>query len=166
MISYMGALLGDRRMLEMVNAAGDPDQLKDAWQIDGLSRNHVKKVATPRLYGSSQPSHDLWKKAGLQFTMDDVILMQESLRSGSFAAADAFKEFIINHCNPTEEMVIVIGKDCFEIKCNHYKRVGDVHIKYDLFDTESGRIKRVTHTKTKLVADLDRFRSYFVTLLI
>lgn len=166
MLGFMGALLGDRRMLEMVNAAGDPNVLMDAWSIDGLSRNHVKKVATPRLYGSSQPAHDLWKKADLEYTLEDVLHMNKALREGPFAAADAFKEFIINHCNPQETMQIVIDDDEFEIKCNHYRHIGDVHVKYDLFDTESGRIKRVVHTKTKMIPDLDRFRSYFVTLLI
>lgn len=166
MLSYMGALLGDRRLLEMVNAAGEVNTLMDAWSIDGLSRNHVKKVATPRLYGSSQPAHTLWKKAGLVFDINDTVAMQNVLKTGPFAAADAFKEFLINHCNPTESMDVVVGKDRFTIKCNHYKRVGDVHVNYDLYDSSTGRIRRVTNTKTKMVADLDRFRSYFATLLI
>ena len=63
-------------------------------------------------------------------------------------------------------MVVKIGKDVFEIKCNHYTRVGEVSIAYDLFDTDSGTIRRVVHTKTKKVPDLDRYKRYFATLCI
>jgi hypothetical protein len=166
MLSYVGALLGDRRLLTMCNAAGDPEVLDDPWHLDGLSRNHVKKVATPRLYGSSTSAPELWKKAHLAYDNDMVQLINKELKSGPLGLADRFKEFIINNCNPRPEMRIVLWNDEFNIQCNHYKRIGEVTVAYDLYDTESGAIRRVNHTKTKSVPDLEHFKLYFATLLI
>ena len=166
MLSYVGALLGDRRLLTMCNAAGDPEVLDDPWHLDGLSRNHVKKVATPRLYGSSASAPELWKKAHLAYDNDMVQLINKELKSGPLGLADRFKEFIINNCNPRPEMRIKIWNDEFNITCNHYKRVGEVSVAYDLYDTESGAIRRVNHTKTKAIPDLEHFKLYFATLLI
>ena len=166
MISYIGTLLGDRRMLEATNAAGDDEQLRDPWHLEGLSRNHVKKACTPKLYGSGQPVHTLWTKAKLEYTRDDLDLMNKELKLGMFGTADKFKEFIISNCNPKPVMTVRVWNDTFEIKCNRHTRIGEIAVKYDLFDTESGGIKRITHMKTKAIPDLEAFRRYFVTLLI
>ena len=146
--------------------AGEEHELNDAWYIDGLTRNHVKKASTPRLYGSDQAVHALWKKAGLDFTLEELNLMNGQFSDGALGLADAFKEFVINNCNPKPEMQVKIFGEEFTIKCNHWKRVGDVPVIYDLYDTSTGRVRRITHTKTKQVPDLDRFRRYFQTLLI
>lgn len=166
MLGYMGCLLGDKRMLEATNMAGDDDQLRDPWHLDGLTRNHVKKACTPKLYGSGQAVHNLWTNAKLKYTLDDLTLMNKELKLGMFGTADKFKEFIINSCNPRPTMMVRVWNDTFEIKCNRHTRIGEVAMKYDLFDTETHSIKRITHMKTKAVPDLDGFRRYFVTLLI
>lgn len=166
MLSYVGVLLGDKRLLTMCNAAGDPEVLDDPWHLDGLTREKVKKVATPRLYGSSTSAPELWKKAKLDFDNNDVQLINKQLKHGALGIADQFKEFVINNCNPKPEMLVKIGKDTFTIRCNHYKRIGEVTVAYDLFDSDSKAVKRVKHTKTKSVPDLERFKLYFQTLLI
>lgn len=166
MLSYMGVLLGDKRLLEMVNATGDTDVLNDPWYIEGLSRNQVKKAATPMLYGSGKTPAELWKDNKISYDFKDVQVINDQLKNGALGAANAFKDFLINYCNPKSEMVVKIGKDVFEIKCNHYTRVGEVSVAYDLYDTDSGTIRRVVHTKTKKVPDLDRYKRYFATLLI
>lgn len=166
MLGYMGALLGDKRMLEATNMAGDDEQLRDPWHIDGLTRNHVKKACTPKLYGSGQTVHALWVNNKLDYTLEDLNLMNQEMKAGMFGTADKFKEFIINNCNPRETMTIRIWNDTFEIKCNRHTRVGEVPIHFDLYDTETQRIRRITHMKTKAIADLEGFRRYFVTLLI
>lgn len=166
MLSYMGALLGDKRLLTMCNAAGDPEVLQDAWSVNGLTREQLKKVATPRLYGSSQPAPALWDKNNIQYTKEDVKTVQNVLKTGAFAVADAFKEFIIQHVNPSAKMNIKIGSDNFEIECNRWSTIGEVPVKYDLYDTDTKSIKRVTHMKTKLVPNLKAFKRYFPTLLI
>lgn len=166
MLSYMGVLIGDKRLVEMCNGAGDPEVLNDPWHIEGLTREKVKKVGTPRLYGSSTTAAELWKKANLEFTHEDVQLINNELKNGAMGMADRMKEFIISNCNMRPEMRVHVGKDKFTIKCNRYKRVGELTMAYDLFDTESGAVRRVHHTKTKAVPDLDRFALYTVTLLI
>lgn len=166
MIGYIGCLLGDVRLLTMTNMAGDPNQLEDPWYIEGLSRPKVKAAATPLLYGSSQNPLDLWKKKDLDYNHTDLEIINEALRSGALGIANEMKDFVIRHCNPKEEMTVKVWNDVFTIKCNHYRRIGDVHVPYDLFDTTTQRVRRITHTKTKAVPDLERFRSYFQTLLI
>lgn len=166
MCGYMGALLGDRRLLEATNMAGDEQTLRDPWHIDGLTRHHVKKACTPKLYGSGQAVHTLWTNAKLPYTLEDLTLMNKELKLGMFGTADKFKEFIINNCNPQPTMMVHIWNDKFEVSCNRYKRVGEIALKYDLYDTQSGGIRRITHVKTKAIPDLESFRTYFVTLLI
>lgn len=166
MLSYMGVLLGEKRLLEMVNATGDEDVLNDPWYIEGLSRNQVKKAATPMLYGSGKTPAELWKNNKIDYDFNDIQVVNDQLKNGALGVANAFKDFLINYCNPKPEMTVKIGKDVFDIKCNHYTRVGEVSIAYDLFDTDSGTIRRVVHTKTKSVPDLKRYRRYFATLLI
>lgn len=166
MLGITGALLGDVRLLTMTNMAGDEDVLNDPWHIEGLTRSHTKSAAMPRLYGSDQPAHVLWKKANLDYDLDMLHLMNDQFSSGAIGLADTFKNFVINNCNPKPEMDVVIFGEEFTIKCNHYKRVGDVHAQYDLYDSSTQRIRRVTHTKTRMVPDLERFKRYFQTLLI
>lgn len=166
MLGYIGALLGDKRLLEMVNMAGPQDQLNDPWHIEGLPRKHVKTVFTPRLYGSSQLARVLWDNKKLEYTPEMLTHINGIMRSGAFGVADAFKEFVIGHCNPKAEMKIRIWEDTFTIKCNHYKNLGDVHVSYDIYDSLTGSVRRITHTKTKAVPDLERFRTYFQTLLV
>lgn len=166
MLSYIGTLIGDKRLMTMTNLIGDEDSIDDPWKVEGLSRNHVKKVATPRLYGSSQPAAVLWAKNKLDYTLDDLKLINNELKNGALGLADRFKEFIIKNCNPKAVMNVDLYRDKFEVSCTRWKRVGDVTVQYDLYDTESGAVKRISHTKTKAVPDLEGFRLYWVTCLI
>jgi hypothetical protein len=170
MLGITGALLGDKRLLEMTNMSGDDTTdggiLQDPWYVDGLSRLHVKKVATPRLYGSNQPVHALWTSNKLAYNMDMITLMNKEFSGGAIGLADSFKDFVVHNCVPTAEMNIQIWDEKFTIKCNNYKRVGDVAVSFELFDTQTGTIRKVTHMKTKMVPDLESFRTYFQTLLI
>ena len=63
-------------------------------------------------------------------------------------------------------MTVKIGSENFSIECNRYRQVGEVTTSYDIYDTADKSIRRLHHTATKKVADLDQFRRYFVTLLI
>ena len=166
MLGITGALLGDVRLLTMTNMFGDEDVLDDPWHIDGLSRLHVKTASTPRLYGSDQPVHALWRKKKLDFDMPMLNIMNEQFSKGAIGLADAFKDFVVHNCNMKPEMDIQIWNEKFTIKCNHYKRVGDVPVSFELYDTETKSIRKVTHMKTKMVPDLERFRTFTQTLLI
>jgi len=165
-LGFTGALIGCEDLLTMCNMAGDPEVLNDPWYIDGLTRNHVKKAATPKLYGSSKSPKALWEKAGLEASPELVQVMNGVLNSGSIGIADKFKEFVLGGCVPAPEMDVKVWGDEFTVTCNHWKKIGDVPISYDIYDTPTGRVRRITHMKTKAIPDLERFRRFFQTLLI
>lgn len=164
MLQYIGVLLNDERLCEMTNVIGA--DLQDPWKFDGINRNQFKKAATPRLYGSSKACHELWQDNSIKYTVDQVRLFNNELTSGALGLADQFKEFIINNVKPTEEMMVKIFNEEFNIECNRFRNIGEITRYYEIFDTETNRVKRIHHTDTKREADLDQFRRYFVTLLI
>jgi len=161
---YMGILLNDKRLMEMTNVIGDT--LKDPWKLDGMSRSMLKTAATPMLYGSSQSCNELWKKAKIPYTFEDIKLYSEEMSNGPFGLVNMFKDFLINNCDPKAEMEIEIGEDRFGISCNRFRNVGDITKAYEIWDSIDERYNIVLHTDTKKVPDLEQFRLYMVTLLI
>lgn len=139
--------------------------LNDPWECDSIPRNQFKKAATPNLYGSSLPCYELWAKNGIEYTMDQVIAYNRELQSGALGLANDLKEFIIRNVQPAETTVHIYD-DSFTIKCNRYKNVGEHTYVYDIYDSITDRVRRLTHTETRQVPDLEAFRRYFVTLLI
>ena len=163
MLGYIGALLGDTRLLEDTNMHGS--QLKDPWQR-GLNRTMFKHGATPMLYGSSRAVHELWQSKGHKYTLQDVQLYNNELTSGSLSVANLFKELIINYCKPQAEMTIKILDEEFIIECNRYRNIGETTEAFTIYDSLDKRLRTIRHTTTKRVPDLQQFRRYFVTLLI
>ena len=166
MLAYIGALLGDQRLLEATNCIVKDGQLDDPWKVEGLPRGLVKAAFMPRLYGSAQTAATLWKKGKLDFTREELAVAAAEGRNGMFGTADLFKEFLIRNCNPKEEMRLKVWNDTFSVKCNRWKQVGEMPVQYDLWDSTTKRVRRITHTKTKQVADLEQFRRWMVTGLI
>lgn len=164
MLQYIGILLNDRRLCEMTNVIGS--QLSDPWKFDGINRTQFKKAATPRLYGSNRACHELWQDNNINYTLEQVQLFNTELTNGALGLADQFKEFIINNVKPTEKMFVHIYNDQFNIECNRFRNIGEMTKYYEIYDTDTNRVKRIHHTDTKRVPDLDQFRRYFVTLLI
>lgn len=164
MLQYMGVLTGHRPFLEMTNVAGD--MLSDPWDFPGVPRQQFKKFMTPALYGSSQSCAMLWANAGIDYTAEQVKLVEDEITFGKLAVADKFKEFIITNCKPRETMRVKIWDEEFDIKCNRYRNIGDRHIDYKIYDTASETLQDIVHTHTHKVPDLEQFRRYFVTLLI
>ena len=164
MLQYEGCLLNDDRLLRMTNVIGRA--ITDPWQIDGLTREQVKKACTPMLYGSNQPVTTLWKKNNVSYSLEDVAIIHKELRTGAYSLADAFKRFIIQYVQPTEVMTPVIGSEEFTIECNHYKNVAEKMYLYEVYDTASNSNLRFIHMDTHKVADLGRFKTSSVTLLV
>jgi len=164
MCQIIGVLLNDKRLMEMTNVIGST--LEDAWKVKGISRNKLKSVMTPKLYGSSRTAEDFWKKDKLAFTAKDVTIVSKELSSGAFGLANSFKDFIINNCNPTAEMEIKIGDDEFGISCNKFRNVGEKLRAYNIWDSVDEQYNVILHTDTKRVPDLEQFRLFFMTLLI
>jgi hypothetical protein len=117
-------------------------------------------------YGSSQTPAELLKDDKIKFNMEQLAILNESMTTGKYASANAFKDFIIRNCHPAETMTVKIWNDTFTINCNRFRNVGDYVVAYDIYDTDSESVKRIKHVHTKRVPDLEQFRRYFVTLLI
>lgn len=167
MLSHMGLLLGDKRLLAMTNTLHtEGEVLNDPWFVESLRREQVKGVYMKKLYGSSQADHELLQNDNIAYTSDDLKVLAEQKRSGGFGIADDFKEFIIRWAKPSEAMRVNVYEDTFEVECNRFKNVGEYTLRYDIYDSVDNKIKRVAHTKTKRVPDLDQFRRWFVTGLI
>lgn len=164
MCQIIGILLNDERLMNMTNVIGET--LEDAWKVEGVGRNMLKKVMTPKLYGSSQSPEALLKKAKIPFTAKDIAIINKELQTGAFGLANSFKDFIINNCNPKAAMEIEIGKDAFAISCNKFRNVGEKTKAYKIWDSIDETYNTILHTDTKKVPDLEQFRLYFVTLLI
>ena len=167
MLSYMGALLGDERLLTMTNSLVVDDKLSDAWStVAGVPRNAVKKRFTPSLYGSMQTARTLLERA--KYSKEEIEeylpLISAEENNGAFGLANMFKDFIIKHVKTKEVMDVVIGDDSFETTCNKWKSLGD-HREWYIFPTATDE-KMVPHYVTKRVPDLVAFKRYFVTLLI
>lgn len=142
------------------------DHTQYMWQVDGLSKLHVKKAQTPYVFGSTAPITKLWKKADLDFTADQVLLMKHEQTNGKFAIANELKDIIINHCTPQPKMVLHIRNEKFLVECNRYKYVGDTTKQYVVYDSVDKGMKVITHTSTHKMPDLAQFKRYFVTGLI
>lgn len=164
MLQYIGILLNDERLCTMTNVIGD--ELSDPWEFEGIPRTQFKHAATPMLYGSSKACHELWQDKKHKYTIEQVHAFNQELATGALGLANAFKEFIINNVKPAEKMEVQIWDEKFTIECNRFKQIGEQTIRYDIYDSPSNTIKRISHTTTKSVPDLDQFRRYFVTLLI
>lgn len=164
MIQHTGTLLGDYDYLDLTNVIGE--ELKDFWTVENLTRLQFKTVGTPTGYGSSQTPRVLLTKAKIPFTPKEIKLLNKELNSGRLALMNKFKEFIINNCNPQESMMIHIMDEKFKIECNRFSYVGDKYEDFLLYCSEEDTLKRITHTSTIKVPDLDQFRRFFVTLLV
>lgn len=165
MLSHIGLLLGDKRLLEMTNTSYT-GTLTDPWHIEGTTRKKLKTVATPTTYGSSQEPHVLLQNAGLSYTLDELKVIRQAVYNGPIGLANLFKDFIIRWVKPQSEMQIQVYEDTFAVECNKFKNIGEVTVKYDIYDSIDKKIRRVLHTKTKRVPDLEQFRRWFVTGLI
>lgn len=164
MLQYMGLLLNDKRLMEMTNVIGET--LQDPWKLEGMPRKMLKTAATPMLYGSAKVAHELWQDAGIEYTAEHVKLYSEEMAGGAFGVANLLKEFIINNATPRPEMEIRIWNDTFNINCNRFRYVGEKTKAYKAWDSVDKRFNIVLHTDTVKVPDLDRFKRYFMTLLI
>lgn len=164
MLAIQGCLLNDQRLLNMTNVI-NPDQLADAWHIEGVPRTHVKSVFTPRLYGSSETEKALLAHRKLTATKQQIKLIRKEGRDGALGLANQFKDAIIKNCKPQRTMQIKLWNDDFTIECNKYKQVGTTQNAYSIYDSTDDRDKLFFNMATTKVPDLERFKLFFQTLL-
>ena len=142
------------------------DHTKYMWQIDGLSKLHVKYAQTPYVFGSSSPIAKLWAKNGVEFTNSQLLTMRKEQVHGRFAVANKLKDIIIKHAQPTESIVLHSMKEHYLVECNRYTYVGDTTKQYVVYDSVAKVMKIITHTTTNKIPDLKQFKRYFMTGLI
>ena len=163
-IQVMGVLTNDHDYMDMTNLI-NPEEFKDIWTRPYCSRKHVKKALTPPLYGSSAKPNQLWDKAKLEYTTQQLNAINKDLEIGIYSNAKNFKNFIIDHVVPQKKMEVEIWNDKFTIECNRFKWEETVQKTYPIYTSQQGIVKRITKS-VQQVPDLGQFKRYFVTLLV
>lgn len=167
MLQYMGALLGSKTLLTMTNCIVENAELDDAWGVvEDTPRLAVKTIMTPRLYGSSVNALELLQGESKLEGHDLSGYATKVMSSPAYGLADAFKEFILRHVVPKEEMQLHVWDEQFRVKCNHFRQIGEYTKYYKAYDTTEGKEKVFRNVHTKKVPDLKQFVRYFVTALI
>ena len=162
----VGTLTNDYRLLNRTNVI-NPDELLDAWHVDGVPRLHTKTVGTPTFYGSAQTATSLLRKKKLSYTREHVKILNKEFSKGAFGVIKSFKDFLIQHSNvltPTIQMDI--WDDLFEVEVNKFKPAGAELNAYTIWDTQSNRPVTFLNHEPILVPNYERFRLYFPTGLV
>ncbi len=163
-LGYFSLLINHRPFMERCNMIGTI--LGDAWAHDTITNRKQFKTIMRQCYGSQMTPAKMWDDMGIPYTDEEVAAFDAELSQGELAVAKAFKDFIIQECNPQPEMTIHVGNDKPFIKCNRYFNVGEITNIFDIYDSYTNTIRRIHHTDTKRIPDLKSFRRYFVTALI
>lgn len=163
-LGYVGLLTNHQPFMERCNMLSD--DLTDAWEIKGIPKRNQAKVIMRTIYGSSATCTEMWDDEEITYTPEDIKAYNDALAHGEIAVGDRFSKFIINNCNPTEQMKLHIKDEIIDVECNRYRMIGEKTIAYDLFNTSTKQSERIYHTETRKEADLDQFRRFMVTGLI
>jgi hypothetical protein len=163
-LGYIGLLLNHKPFMERCNMIGST--LTDAWAHDTITNRKQFKTIMRQCYGSMLTPGEMWREMGIEYTRDEELAFAKELQSGELAIANAFKNFIIENCDPQPVMQIQVADRNIKTFCNRFHNVGETTTKFDLFDSYSNSIRTIQHTDTKKVPDLKAFRRYFVTLII
>jgi hypothetical protein len=163
MLQLTAVLTNDHEYMKRTNMIGT--QFSDAWSVPYCSRNHVKKAVTPKLYGSNAEPKELWDKNKLQYTQEQLNKISEEIRTGIYANANNFKDFIIGNVKPKAQMEVDIWGHKFTIFCNRFKPGRTTEKTYWIYTSAQGLMKKVVH-HSGLIPDLDQFKRYFQTLLL
>lgn len=161
-LQFMGILINSHELLHATNLA-EHEFLQDAWSIPGISRLHVKKCITPRLYGSSAPISALMDKNHFVYNANELDRLYDMENNSIYRHAIKFKEFIIDSCKPSSIMNINILHDNFTVYCNKFKWETSQKQEYHIYS--SGLVRTLSRTKA-LEPDLDRFKLFMPTLLV
>lgn len=163
-LGFLGLLLNHSPFMERCNIL--PGTLSDAWGHNVITNRNQFKTSMRPLYGSQLSAQAMWNDMDIPYTMEEVHAFQHELDHGEFRVAVAFKDFLINNAQMQPEMDLVVNGETTHTYCNKFHNVGETTTEYDLFDTATGRIRRIHNTTTRRVPDLQSFRRYTVTGLI
>ena len=163
-LGYIGILLNHKPFMERCNMIGD--ELTDAWAHDTITNRTQFKTIMRQVYGSQMTPQEMWNKMDIPYTTEEAEAFTAELQTGELAVANSFKDFIIDNCTMEPIMELHVYNRKITTYCNKHKQVGETTTKFDLFDTNTNRIRRIEHTDTKSIPDLKAFRRYGPTGLI
>ena len=159
-----GLLLNHKPFMERTNVIGGT--IQDAWGHSVITNRLQFKTIMRVCYGSSAEPAKMWMDMDIPYTQAEVNAFQMELETGDIAVANKFKDFVIQNANMKENMTVVIDNNTFDIECNKYYNVGETTGKFDLYDSKSHSLRRISNTETVKKADLKRFRLFTPTCLV
>jgi hypothetical protein len=142
------------------------DHTKYMWNIEGLSKNHVKFAQTPYVFGGKKSIVVYWTDKKLEFTKEQVTTMQYEMRKGKFSVANRLKDIIIDHCHPEEFQEVNVRGHNHVVECNKHQRVLETTKQHIVYDSVKDQFSAIEHSTTVAIPDLNKFRTYFMTGLI
>ena len=163
-LGFLSLLLNHRPFMERCNIL--PGSLTDAWGHNVITNRKQFKTSMRPLYGSQLSAQAMWNDMSIEYTQDEVIAFQHELDNGEFKVAVAFKDFLINNAQMQPEMDLLVNGETHHTYCNKFHNVGETTTIYDIFDSATGRIRRIHNTQTKRIPDLHSFKRFTVTGLI
>lgn len=163
-IQIIGLLTNNHLYLDETNLI-NPNEFKDFWTIKDIPRRLVKKAATPLIYGSSMKPRELWTHYNLEYTDKQVVKMNYEVEQGKLSYAEEFKNCIINNVKFNAINTVNIWNDTFKVYCNKFKENEESLEKYNVWNSVSKKFT-LLYRKEKNIPDLNRFKTYSVTLLI
>ena len=161
-----GILTNDARLLDRTNVINETTLL-DAWHVEGVPRLHTKTVGTPTFYGSAQSAVKLLKSKKLDYTREQITILNKEFSKGAFGVVKGLKDFLIQNANvDTPTIQMEIWDDKFEVPVNKFKAVGAKVNAYTVYDsTKKRKVTFINHDTIK-VPDYERFKLYYPTCLI
>lgn len=163
-LGFLGLILNHRPFMERCNILRGT--LSDAWGHSIVTNRKQFKTAMRPMYGSQLSAQAMWNDMDIEYTMEEVHAFQHELDHGEFRVAVAFKDFLINNAQMQPEMDLIVNGETTHTYCNKFHNVGETTTVYDLFDSATGRIRRIHNTQTKRVPDLHSFKRFGPTGLI
>ena len=164
MIQLLAVLTNDTVYMKKTNMIGKGD-FQDIWSSNYISRTHIKKVVTPKLYGSRQSPKTLLDKNKLTYTQTQLNKIKKDISHGIYKNANTFKDFILDNVICQSKMTLHIRDEKFDIECNRFKLMYVTEKDYYIYTTYQDIIKKVTQS-TNLIHDLNQFKTFMITALL
>ncbi len=159
-----GLLLDHKPFMERTNLIGR--NIQDAWGHTVITNRIQFKTIMRICYGSSAEPASMWMDMNIKYTRAEVTAFKEELSTGDIAIANKFKDFVIRNANMRENMIVTVDNNKFKINCNKHYNIGETTNKFDLYDSKSNSIRRISNTSTVKKPDLKRFRISTPTTLV
>lgn len=163
-LQHIGCLTNNHEWMFQTNIIGE--ELGDIWSADPeVKRDFVKMYITRYIYGSDKSPKQILDDEKEIYTKEDINRINNVTKKGIFNQGLEFRNYILENVKPEDNMLVKIWNDEFNISCIRYDKTKGIIRKYYIYNTEHGDYKTITRTIYE-ISDLNRFKRYFVTLLV